>query len=984
MKVIDKKSINSIMYERELLSRLKHSLIINLQYAFQDYNNLYLVLDLLTGGDLRYQIGHHQRQYFSEIQTKFFVSCIIESLIYIHSKNIIHRDIKPENLVFDDKGYLHITDFGIAKFKSKNNRNETSGTPGYMAPEVMKGMNHTGSVDFFAVGVIAFELMMGQRPYMGKSRKEIKEQMMSRQIFIDEEMVPLGWSLESADFINKLMVRKDVKRLGYSNDLEIKNHPWFYDIDFVELVEKKIESPFLPRINHDNYDKKYCEEIEKIGYETNYRYEEYKANEHYQDIFYGFTFYNVDETQLQIYKKPNIKYSQKIQSQKYKIIENNDFNTINVNEYDKFNKDKKNIVVIRKKRTIDLENKIKNNDTIDVDEYNDYNQNKSYKSFNIFYPNNNTNEKNKKNGVMNIHKRIKSNLIGHNYLHFLQKKKLLNLDNKTLNISNNESTSLNNTKTKKRTSHSINYHKKSFNKINKNEKIIHGHANSYSNNLYVNLLNKIRDDKNINLNEDYVTIDNKVNNEKQYKKRTIELNQIPRLIKLYNNYKSSKNVKNKNEIYLSIDNTDSISSNNNDLNQKVDMMKVSSNFYIRHKIPHNKLTKITPINLRNKNILSKTNYKFNNNYDSLRNGDTIVNSRRSHIKVRTKSFSGKPFLDNSGGRINNRKLMPLEMHSIDKKDSFINSNNTEKKIFLNMNRKVDQIGEIRHNYSYSSFNNKNRIEFLIKNLIEPEKTKKSTIPVNYKKTSNTLINSKVSTLHKKIPMPSSFGKKIFHKRMNGFMSKKIKSNINNSFSTSIINNSVSNSSISKNYNDNHNTSINKILRKEEVNKNNNPNNNNTINAIKKKNIKNILNKNKNFNMILKKLNDFSKKNQSFGINLSYLSNKSNNILEASNKENKTRKFAVKNNLFKNQIKKIGEKKSQIGKNEGLKNIKQNEMKEDYDNILNNNILINKKFSNYNHKNRYNKESKIFKSSIGNFSHPSYSSTTSSGGKINNK
>ena len=107
-------------------------LIINMQYAFQDYNNLYLVLDLLTDGDLRYQIGHHHRQFFSEIQVKFFISFIIESLIYIQSKNIIHRDVKPENLVFDEKGYFHKTDFGIAKFKYKNNKNETSGTPGYM------------------------------------------------------------------------------------------------------------------------------------------------------------------------------------------------------------------------------------------------------------------------------------------------------------------------------------------------------------------------------------------------------------------------------------------------------------------------------------------------------------------------------------------------------------------------------------------------------------------------------------------------------------------------------------------------------------------------------------------------------------------------------------------------------------------------------------------------------------------------------------
>ena len=80
MKVIDKNSVNSIKYERELLSNLNHNLIINMHYAFQDYDNLYLVLDLLTGGDLRYQISRHPRQFFSEIQTKFFISCLIEAL----------------------------------------------------------------------------------------------------------------------------------------------------------------------------------------------------------------------------------------------------------------------------------------------------------------------------------------------------------------------------------------------------------------------------------------------------------------------------------------------------------------------------------------------------------------------------------------------------------------------------------------------------------------------------------------------------------------------------------------------------------------------------------------------------------------------------------------------------------------------------------------------------------------------------------------
>ena len=83
-------------------------------------------------------------------------------LEYIHSKSVIHRDIKPENLVLDENGYVRITDFGIAKIFSNKNSSETSGTPGYMAPEVMNRQNHTLAVDYFAVGVIGYEFMMGR------------------------------------------------------------------------------------------------------------------------------------------------------------------------------------------------------------------------------------------------------------------------------------------------------------------------------------------------------------------------------------------------------------------------------------------------------------------------------------------------------------------------------------------------------------------------------------------------------------------------------------------------------------------------------------------------------------------------------------------------------------------------------------------------------------------------------------------------------
>ena len=288
VKIIDKKSERSIKYERELLSKLNHPFIVNMYYAFQDYDNLYLVMDLLSGGDLRYHICRHRK--FSEEQTRFFISNIILGLEYIHSKNIIHRDIKPENLVMDEKGYLRITDFGIAKIYNSKNSHETSGTPGYMSPEVMLSQNHTKAVDYFALGVIGYECMMGKRPYVGKSRKEIKEQMMTFQAQIKKEDIPNGWSSDGVDFINKLLIRKPEKRLGFKSIEELKNSQWLKFYPWKELEEKNLASPFVPE-KKENYDKKYCIGGDKIGLETQQRYEQYKKSDNFVKIFYNFTYY---------------------------------------------------------------------------------------------------------------------------------------------------------------------------------------------------------------------------------------------------------------------------------------------------------------------------------------------------------------------------------------------------------------------------------------------------------------------------------------------------------------------------------------------------------------------------------------------------------------------------------------------------------------------------------------------------------------------
>lgn len=252
-RIVSKRSVNSVMNERKLLAVLKHSFIVNMQYAFQDRENLYLAMDYMSGGDLRYHLGKRKR--FDEETTRFVVACLLVGLECLHLNGVIHRDIKPENLVLDNRGYVRITDFGIARALQNENAQDTSGTPGYMAPEVLYRQNHGIAVDYFAVGVIAYEFMMGRRPYLGRNRAEIKDAVLARQAKIRVQDIPEGWSLEAADFINQLIQRKQSSRLGFNGPAEVKKHIWLRDFQWSKLLDKTLEPSFVPN-KEENFDKR--------------------------------------------------------------------------------------------------------------------------------------------------------------------------------------------------------------------------------------------------------------------------------------------------------------------------------------------------------------------------------------------------------------------------------------------------------------------------------------------------------------------------------------------------------------------------------------------------------------------------------------------------------------------------------------------------------------------------------------------------------
>ena len=293
VQVYIKKSIRSILIERHILKHIHHNFITNLYFSFQDKDNLYLILDYCSGGDLRFYLNKNVQ--FNEKQIKFFVSNILLSLKYLRQKSIIHRDIKPENLVFDENGYLNLADFGISKKIKKNKQiKDRSGTPGYIPPEVILNNNQTFSCDYFPVGIIIYELIFLKKPFNGKTREEIANNILYKNIDLKAKNLPNNFCNSSSanelvDFINKLLKRKSNERLGAKGIDEIIQHPWLKGIDWDTMEDKLFneeEIPFIP-CPGDNYD--YLKIKNKIN-EKDIHYKSYLKLINNSTLFNGFYF----------------------------------------------------------------------------------------------------------------------------------------------------------------------------------------------------------------------------------------------------------------------------------------------------------------------------------------------------------------------------------------------------------------------------------------------------------------------------------------------------------------------------------------------------------------------------------------------------------------------------------------------------------------------------------------------------------------------
>lgn len=248
--LIETGQIENTMNEKTVLLRLQNPFLLGMSYAYQSEFRLYFFLEYISGGDLYDNLVKVKR--FQEDQVKFIAAQIAIALGYLHENKIVHRDLKPENVLVKPDGYVVLADFGLAKFlDEKADLAQTMcGTPEYMAPEILKGKPQSYTVDWWTFGVLIYELVTGRSPFKHKNDRKLRK-LITRGKFPwpDPEKHKIMLSDEVQDIIKKLLNPDASQRLGAGGVNEIMKHPWFKDINFEDICNRKVKPTYLPVIN---------------------------------------------------------------------------------------------------------------------------------------------------------------------------------------------------------------------------------------------------------------------------------------------------------------------------------------------------------------------------------------------------------------------------------------------------------------------------------------------------------------------------------------------------------------------------------------------------------------------------------------------------------------------------------------------------------------------------------------------------------------
>jgi len=248
-KEIDREINVHAKLERDVLMAVRHPFIVDLKYAFQAGNKVYLIMEYLAGGELFMQL--QKERMLMEDTAIFYLSQVLLAIEHLHQNGIIYRDLKPENIMLDRAGHVKLTDFGCVKESASDEVNYTfCGTVEYMAPEILnRSGRHGKEVDWWSFGILTHDMLTGAPPFTGNNRKTITERVLKSKLQLKKYLTP-----NAKDLLKKLLSKQVENRLGYGDrDAQaVKDHKFFSGVDWDQVLARETQPPFLPHLRSED------------------------------------------------------------------------------------------------------------------------------------------------------------------------------------------------------------------------------------------------------------------------------------------------------------------------------------------------------------------------------------------------------------------------------------------------------------------------------------------------------------------------------------------------------------------------------------------------------------------------------------------------------------------------------------------------------------------------------------------------------------
>ena len=254
--VVSRSKTEYVMRERTILKQIRCPFIVLVYGTFQDNENLYIVEEFLQGGDMLRMLRYVRS--FNVDLTRFYAAEIVCALSHLHLRSIIYRALKPENIALDGQGHLRLIDFGMAKRLRDGEKTMTlCGTPDYLAPEVILGEGHREPVDWWTLGILLYELLVGKPPFVDKSIPALYHKILTTEVTYAKQIDPIA-----EDLISLLLIKDQTQRIRLD---EVKGHRFFEEIDWREVEKRKLEPLYVPRVTSllDSSNFPFVEEIPK-------------------------------------------------------------------------------------------------------------------------------------------------------------------------------------------------------------------------------------------------------------------------------------------------------------------------------------------------------------------------------------------------------------------------------------------------------------------------------------------------------------------------------------------------------------------------------------------------------------------------------------------------------------------------------------------------------------------------------------------------